>query len=523
MLAGFIFGLFFPGFAIIMVLQENGLTVNWKNAVGIHQQSNLFFIIELAPLVLALVFGILGKYMRHHLLYLRDLAKLEKELRDPDYNSNQKTSLLTIRKTYVKVFITAGLMILAVFIVVIYQFEQERARGYLLSDICSMHAKIQSTSDQEFTATGIKTELNTFHNSARIVAQNEYQNALKLGQLNRSTNATLEDVKTELKELIRVIIETEKTIPITVTLICSMLVLCTLSLFIYTHFYIFAPNFMLIQKAILENTAARHLIRQQAESIKKSEADIQEHVKQLHLNLRTAEYIKKTLDATSVKMASLFKDHFIVDKPLQTLSGDFFWTQKLSESQILFFTGDCTGHGVAGSLLSTLYINSFEKLASPDLLPNNLLMMVDQHVKELIGTQTNTDGFTCEGAALLIDKSKGKIWYAGSNFDLYVVGESIDIYKSQRFSIGSNMVQESPILYEFSIHPKLWLVMASDGLKHMLNGKHERLGSTRIPKLLRGCSATSGEFFAQQLENYIDNYRKDSIFTDDILITGIQL
>jgi serine phosphatase RsbU (regulator of sigma subunit) len=522
-LAGFIFGLFFPGFAIIMVLQENGLTVNWSNAIDIHKQSNLFFIIELAPFVLAIVFGIIGKYMRHHLLYLRDLAKLEKELRDPDYNSNQKTSLLTIRKTYIKVFITAGLMILSVFIVVIYQFEQERSRGFQLSELCSLHAKIESSLDSEEALDPISTKLPEYHNAIRKNANTEYSKAENSGKFRISTNNKKELLSEEIKVLIKILLETEKTIPLIVTLICSMLVLCTLSLFIYTHFYIFAPNFMLIQKAILENTAARHLIRQQAESIKKSEADIQEHVKQLHLNLRTAEYIKKTLDATSTKMQTLFTDHFIVDKPLQTLSGDFFWAHRLTENKIVFFAGDCTGHGVAGSLLTTLYINSLEKIATQDVLPNQLLKLVDNHVKELIGAQTNSDGFTCEGAALLIDLAQRKVWYSGSNFDLYVVGDTTEMYKSQRFSIGSNMVQENPMLYEIDIKSSDWFVMASDGLKHMLNNKHERLGSTRIPKLLKVCANISGQKFAYKLENYIDDYRKDSVYTDDIMITGIRI
>jgi serine phosphatase RsbU (regulator of sigma subunit) len=280
---------------------------------------------------------------------------------------------------------------------------------------------------------------------------------------------------------------------------------------------------MLVQKAIFENTAARHLIRQQAESIRKSEADIQEHVKQLHLNLRTAGYIKSTLDSSQIKMRNLFPDYFIVDKPLQTLSGDFFWTQELPNKRIAFFAGDCTGHGVAGSLLSTLYINSLEKLITNEILPNELLLAVDQHVKTLIGHQTNSDDFTCEGAAIIVDLKVRKVWYSGSNFDLYVHGDTTDVFKSQRFSIGSTMVQEQPVLYEIDYKSGQWFIMASDGLKHMLNAQHERLGATRIPKLLRTCASESGQKFAEQLDQYITNYRKDSVYTDDIMITGFKL
>jgi Stage II sporulation protein E (SpoIIE) len=522
-LAGFTFGLFFPAFAIIMVLQENGLTVNWQNAIKVHEQSKLFYIIELAPFVLSIVFGIIGKYMSHHLLYLRDLAKLEKELRDPDYNSNQKTSLLTIRKTYVRVFITAGLMILSVFIIVIYQFEQERSRGILLSEMCVLHAQIERAANGENSVFEGSFDMEKLHKTAQRVASSEYGKAILNGTLKVSSEYSSPEKKSEIKALIGVIIETEKRIPLMATFICSMLVLCTLSLFIYTHFYIFAPNFMLVQKAILENTAARHLIRQQAESIKKSEADIQEHVKQLHLNLRTAGYIKTTLDSSHIKMQRLFPDSFIVDKPLQTLSGDFFWTQEIPNNRIAFFAGDCTGHGVAGSLLSTLYINSLEKLVQNDLLPNQLLIALDSHVKSLIGHQTNSDDFTCEGAALIVDKGQRKVWYSGSNFDLYVHGESHEVYKSQRFSIGSTMVQEQPVLYEIDYQEGQWFIMASDGLKHMLNSQHERLGSTRIPKLLRSCASDSGQKFAEQLDQYITNYRKDSVYTDDIMITGFKL
>ena len=51
-----------------------------------------------------------------------------------------------------------------------------------------------------------------------------------------------------------------------------------------------------------------------------------------------------------------FKDHFVLYKPQDKISGDFYWLTKKDDT-IFFALADCTGHGVSGAMLSVLGIS----------------------------------------------------------------------------------------------------------------------------------------------------------------------
>ena len=53
---------------------------------------------------------------------------------------------------------------------------------------------------------------------------------------------------------------------------------------------------------------------------------------------------------------NIFSDYFILFKPKDIVSGDFYWFNKINNMSVAI-CADCTGHGVPGAFMSVLCIS----------------------------------------------------------------------------------------------------------------------------------------------------------------------
>jgi hypothetical protein len=92
-LFGVLFGMCFPFIACAMGLGEAGESFSIEGVIALHHKSNLFYIIDLTPLLLGLLFFIIGKYSLVQLRYLKRLSIFERELRESEFVPLQKIAL----------------------------------------------------------------------------------------------------------------------------------------------------------------------------------------------------------------------------------------------------------------------------------------------------------------------------------------------------------------------------------------------------------------------------------------------
>ncbi len=122
----------------------------------------------------------------------------------------------------------------------------------------------------------------------------------------------------------------------------------TSGLGLFVLFSIFLYNrlrFIRTQKQIIES---------QKKVVDKKNQDITDSINYAqriqHAILRSDDYLKETLD-----------DHFVLFKPKDVVSGDFYWANKTAKGPpagrggtIIWAAADCTGHGVPGALMSMI-------------------------------------------------------------------------------------------------------------------------------------------------------------------------
>ncbi|MFM1931579.1 MAG: Phosphoserine phosphatase RsbU, partial [Bacteroidota bacterium] len=465
---GIIFGACFPLLALFITIREHDLLWSWSNVKMLHAENFLFYIIDSAPIVLGAVFAIIGVFSKHQIVYLAELSDLERNLRDESYNAMHKNALRRMRRIYVKMFFVVGTAFLGGLALVMTSCYHDTARLNLFRDIQSLYALLSEESS--VAAEQMQLSYDKIVSTYNLADYPELQSQLvsireQLQTDGRITATDYEAAISHLSEFHLAFYNQHKQNQLIVNVVCGVLVLIVISVFVFSHFYFFAPNFMLLQKAIIENTAARHLIQLQSADLKVSKKDNEENLKQLRLNLSTAESIRNAIRHHRKSISATFGEAFIVDRPLQSLSGDFVWYGEHGQYKTLVL-GDCVGHGVAGTLLAHLYEEIIEQIAPMNLDPDAFIMEIDSRVKNHLRHSANMDLFTCELGVLKIDTSKKKGCFAGSNTDLIVVNGHCETYKSQRFSVGSHKNQESPVKQYVEFQDGDWVVMYSDGYKN---------------------------------------------------------
>jgi len=95
-------------------------------------------------------------------------------------------------------------------------------------------------------------------------------------------------------------------------------------------------------------------------------------------SIHYAENIQQTMLPSDWLFNLAFKEHFILYKPLDIVSGDFYWLHR-EKGMIFFAVADCTGHGVSGAFMSLLGISFLNEIIrikgikKPNLILDELL------------------------------------------------------------------------------------------------------------------------------------------------------
>lgn len=108
------------------------------------------------------------------------------------------------------------------------------------------------------------------------------------------------------------------------------------------------------QKDLIESQKSE-LERQHRQIVKTNEGLIE--------SLNYASLIQKAVMPNALTMNTIFGDHLIIYKPLNIVSGDFYWANQSDECKVLV-VGDCTGHGVPGAFLSMLGMSILSNLTA---------------------------------------------------------------------------------------------------------------------------------------------------------------
>ncbi|MDQ3048237.1 MAG: tetratricopeptide repeat protein [Bacteroidota bacterium] len=274
---------------------------------------------------------------------------------------------------------------------------------------------------------------------------------------------------------------------------------------------------------------ANQIIFAQKEEVEKHRDMIQMKSKEVTDSIHYAKRIQGALLASDSLLQKFLPEYFILYKPKDIVSGDFYWANVI-DNKLMLITADCTGHGVPGafmSLLNITYLNEAvaeKKISSPD--------RVLDHVRERIISSLNPEGAETASrdgmdAVLCVFDMKG-MWmrFACSNNPLWVIRKNELIeFKPDKIPVGAHYDELKPFtLHTLGLRKGDIVYTFTDGYADQFGGeKGKKFKYRQLQELLLANHHHSMEEQKRIFEKTLSEWQGNLEQVDDILLIGIKV
>lgn len=285
-------------------------------------------------------------------------------------------------------------------------------------------------------------------------------------------------------------------------------------------------------------------IKQQRDLVVKQKKEITDSI-QYAKRIQTAILPRKeTLDA-------IFSDYFVLFKPKDIVSGDFYWVQE--QNNMRFFAAvDCTGHGVPGAFMSMLGISYLNEIVLEKgiTVPSEILARLRSIIISTLH-QTGQVGESKDGmdiALCVIDTASNTLQYAGANNSMYLIREAAynhaDVsnrvfkihehspdekyylaeLKADKMPIGVHAKDKLPFTnHTIQLKENDSIYVFSDGYVDQFGGEnHKKFLSKRFRDLLLSVQHLPMSEQKQLLYSHHEEWKGHLEQIDDVLVIGVK-
>ncbi|MBI3511549.1 MAG: PAS domain S-box protein [Bacteroidetes bacterium] len=223
-------------------------------------------------------------------------------------------------------------------------------------------------------------------------------------------------------------------------------------------------------------------------------------------------------------------DLFVLFKPKDILSGDFYWGEQKGKHTFLAVV-DSTGHGVPGALLSLMGQNLLNQavherhFTRPAAILDYLNAGIQHTLNQYKKVGELRDGMDI--SLCVFENETKKMQFAGAVNPMYIIRDGMLIQsRGNRFSIGSYFdnkmrpftnqetdLQSGDIIYLFT-----------DGFSDQFGGEEERKFSLkRLRETLLSIHTEEMSVQKRMLDELMKSWMGDNIQTDDVCVIGIRI
>ncbi len=245
-------------------------------------------------------------------------------------------------------------------------------------------------------------------------------------------------------------------------------------------------------------------------------------------SLYYAQRIQQSILQTSEQLQSFFSESFLLYKPKDIVSGDYYWFYE-DDSYRFLAAIDCTGHGVPGAMMSMVANSIFKevfinkKLTDPSLILSGLDLELDRAINTSKDATFN-DGM--DVALIRIDKQTNELVFSGAFRNIHITqnNELIEL-KGSRYPIGfysgvTKYFENTTV----SLQKGDAVYLYTDGFIDQFGGeRNKKLNKSNFKELLKTILDMSLEEQEAFLDYSFNNWKQHNEQTDDVLVIGIKI
>lgn len=113
-------------------------------------------------------------------------------------------------------------------------------------------------------------------------------------------------------------------------------------------------------------------IRGQNVQLEQQKDEIEKQKDEIQSSINYARRIQRALLTPDEVIDKIFPDHFLLYKPRNVVSGDYYWFGQFGDNKVSI-VADCTGHGVPGGFMSMLGMTNLNYIVGQELRPDEIL------------------------------------------------------------------------------------------------------------------------------------------------------
>lgn len=273
-----------------------------------------------------------------------------------------------------------------------------------------------------------------------------------------------------------------------------------------------------------ENKILEHKVAERTKELAEKNRDITSSI----------EYAKRIQEAILPSKDFIFsrlKRAFILYKPKDIVSGDFYWFGEKNGYKI-FAVVDCTGHGVPGAFMSMIGHNLMHQIIQEKGItdPGEILNSLHKGVQDSL-RQGNNEINTNDGMDISIiainDQEKKYLW-AGANRPLIIVFDDGEFLKvdGNKYPIGGAQmgIKREFTTKELVITKPAMAYLSSDGYADQFGGENgKKFMVRRYHDLLMEIHLKDMNTQRDLLNENFETWRNEHEQIDDVLVVGVAL
>jgi serine phosphatase RsbU (regulator of sigma subunit) len=226
---------------------------------------------------------------------------------------------------------------------------------------------------------------------------------------------------------------------------------------------------------------------------------------------------------------SYFNDAFLLSKPREAITGDFYWIKRLGTRKIIV-AADSTGKGLAVAFMSILGITLLNEIIanSQSIGADEILNRLRNRIAKSFRKNDSRDAikFDLDISLCIVDESNSKLEFAGAGNPIYLIRNGIlQRLDADRLPIS---FEDIDILYskkEIELRPNDCIYLFTDGYIDQFGGNEgKKFMSKQFKELLIEIHQLEMAEQKNVLLKKHDEWKgKENSQTDDMLIIGIRV
>lgn len=253
---------------------------------------------------------------------------------------------------------------------------------------------------------------------------------------------------------------------------------------------------------------------------------------QIKNSISAAKLIQEAILPYQTQLDDLLRDYFIIYRPKDVVSGDFFWLNKINKKTFLI-AADCTGHGVPGAFMSLICNTLFDKIIRVWRVEDTVKILEHaQHEIQMLLRQKELGYANGMDVAVLVMEEIGenrvKVRFTGAKRPMYFITKGhkqLQEIRGDRVSIGGCPRKDKVCFteHEVALEKGSLIYVGSDGYADQNDIKRKAYTTRRLKKFLEEVSQKPIKDQGILLEQSLEEHMRNTEQRDDIMLIGLRL